>query len=229
MSFDRSQHDELHDLLLAMEEGSISAEGIDRIDELVRGNVELLRQYLEYVRLVSDLRFGLSGERTQTVLSRVFGLNDELDRPTAKNSPWATQAESCPLPFPTIVIQDTRGLSPGYSPFGGFLVSYLIAAVVVGVGILAGWAYRVSDHQNVAADASRSTPAIARQADEVVFVGRVVSLVDCRWADSKTEAFPGARIPLGRKYATTEPKSSSKGHVPIKWNRGAAVTFRAAA
>ena len=197
MSLDQSQHDELHGLLLAMEDGSISADGIARIDELVRGNVELLRQYLEYVRLVSNLRFGLSSQRTRTVLSRVFGLDGEQDRATAGDQLWATEGDSNPLPFPTIIIQDAHGLLPSFSPFGGFLFSYLIAGIVVGIGILAGWAWRVPDYQNVARNGSRTVTAATQQGEEMVFVGRVTDMDDCRWADPKTEAFPGAARSLG--------------------------------
>ena len=218
MSSDPSQHDELHGLLLAMEDGSISAEGIARIDELVRGNVELLRQYLEHVRLVSDLRFGLSGERTKTVLSRVFGLDGEQERATAGDPSWATEAENASR---SISDDHHSGHSRSFaelSPFGGFLLSYLIAAIVVGIGMLAGWMCRVSDYQHVAGNGSRSAPAAApaeRKKSSLWAASR--DMVDCRWADPKTEAFTGARVPLGRKYAL------ASGLMEITYDTGAKV------
>ena len=55
-----------------MEEGSISADGIARIDELVRGDERSLRQYVEYMRMLSDLRFGVDNSRAQDALARLF-------------------------------------------------------------------------------------------------------------------------------------------------------------
>ena len=63
MNGDRGTGDELRDLLWAMQEGSLSPGGVARIDELVRGDQQSLRHYVEHMRLVSDLRFGADNGR----------------------------------------------------------------------------------------------------------------------------------------------------------------------
>ena len=65
MNADRG-NDELRALLWAMEEGSLSPEGMARIDALVRGEQQLLRQYVEQMRMLSDLRFGVDSGRAAT-------------------------------------------------------------------------------------------------------------------------------------------------------------------
>ena len=77
MTADRRQFDELRDLLWSIEDGSISDDGVARIDELVREDEALLRQYIEYSRLVSDLRFGANNDRSFATLERTFGIDEE--------------------------------------------------------------------------------------------------------------------------------------------------------
>jgi hypothetical protein len=220
MSFDQPQRGELHDLLLAMEEGSLSPEGVARIDELVQGDAELLRCYLEHVRLVADLHFGLGDDRVKTALSRVFTLDGQQQRPTARNRQPAIRPERDFVPLPTIVIPNASGLSPTISSFNGLLLSYLIAGIVVGIGLFAGWVCRMPDYKELAGNSSRPSEKTEREAqpvEDMVFVGQITNMVDCRWADPRTEAFPRARVPLGRKYAL------ASGLMEIAYDTGAKV------
>jgi hypothetical protein len=220
MSLEPSQHDELHDLLIAMEEGSLSPDGIARIDELVRADSQLLRQYLEYVRLASDLRFGQSGDLARSVLSRVLGLESEADWPGGRDRLSATEPARTSVPFPTIIIPTTPSLSPTLSSFSGFLFSYLIAAIVVGMGMLAGWVCHVPDYQELLAQRPQPAPMAVETRRELTSVGHITEMIDCRLAesrDSRVEAFPGAPVPLGRKYVLVS------GLMEIAYDSGAKV------
>jgi hypothetical protein len=197
MTTDRPPQDELRDLLWSMEEGSISAGGVDRIDELVRGDEKLLRHYIEHVRLVSDLRFGLTNRRVQDVMARLFDLDREifvappiiLDLSPVRRAPLFTL----------------------HSPVGGFLFSYLTATLILGIGLLVGWTWKIShDRQAVLGPARQETP----------LAGRITGIVDCRWADPKTEAFDRDDVPLGRRYAL------ASGFIEITYDTGAKVILQ---
>jgi hypothetical protein len=218
MTLDQSPRDELHDLLLALEDGSISAEGIARIDELVRGDSDLLRQYLEHVRLVSDLRFGLGSARTQITLAKVFSLDGQQEADDAGDR-RPPRADDDAVPFPTIVIQDMPGASRTFFPLGGLLFSYLIACVIVGIGLLAGWACRMADYQDFAANTAKPAPTtVVGKGTEIV--GRITSFIDCQWSDPQTAAIAHANVPLGRKYAL------ASGILEITYDAGAKVILQ---
>ncbi len=109
--------------------------------------------------------------------------------------------------------------SPLSPPFvGGPVFSYLVAAVLLGVMLLGAWAYKISHHQELAQSSpeQRSAP----RAPEMHFVGRITRTVDCRWSDSRTAAFPGASVPLGRKYAL------ASGLLEISYDSGAKVILQ---
>jgi hypothetical protein len=52
MSSPTNPHDELSDLLDLLASDQISAAGLERIETLVRGDVELRRYYIQRMRLV---------------------------------------------------------------------------------------------------------------------------------------------------------------------------------
>ena len=95
-------------------------------------------------------------------------------------------------------------------------LSLLIATVVMGTAMLGAWAYKTSHHQpQVVKAPSQSVPSDIRP--EMVFVGRITGMVDCKWSDPSTEPFSGAYVPLGRKYAL------ASGLMQITYDSGAKV------
>jgi hypothetical protein len=119
--------------------------------------------------------------------------------------------------FVPIVVQDSSNLGSSYVPVGGFLFSYVAAAVVVAVGLLIGWAYHVPGHRQFAGNGAPATVAILHPGPEIVFVGRVTGMVDCRWTDPTTATFLYANVPLDRKYAL------ASGVMEITYDSGAKV------
>ena len=133
-------------------------------------------------------------------------------------APVAEAAGTPPLAF-TVPPALSSFNSPLSSSFvGGPVFSYLVAAVILGVMLLGAWAYKISHHQELVQSSpeQRSAP----QAPEMQFVGRITRTVDCRWSDSRTVAFPGSSVPLGRKYAL------SSGLLEISYNSGARVILQ---
>jgi hypothetical protein len=74
----RLQEELLLDLLSTAESESLSARGIHRIDKLVCGGRHVRRRYIEYLQLLSDLRFGLAANGWNEMLRGVcLGANRE--------------------------------------------------------------------------------------------------------------------------------------------------------
>jgi hypothetical protein len=127
-----------------------------------------------------------------------------------------------PSTFPglaPIAVQDSLNPNSSMSALGGFFLSYAIAAVIVAIGMLIGWECQVSIPQagdQGAAQLAQRSSALHPE-PELVFVGRVTGMSDCRWADSKTGTVLLAYVPLNRKYAL------ASGLMEISYDSGARV------
>ena len=98
------------------------------------------------------------------------------------------------------------------------MFSYLTAAVILGVGILGAWAYKITHFQpHIAVTPSQSVPS--RDRPEMVFVGRITGMVDVKWSEDKDFLPPlgYAYVPLGRKYKL------DSGLMEITYDSGAKV------
>ena len=202
----------------------------------MRGDEKLLRHYVEYMRLASDLRFGPRNDRLHDVMARLF---DEVQGSHADDDS-ADDGSAVELPNhldnhqSTIINQQSTiapiilDLSPAFhsplfalhSPVGGFVFSYLTAALLLGIGLMVGLAWRITRDQQVVEDPGHRTPAVAQPVPETPLVGRVTGAVDCRWADPKTEAFDRDGVSLGRKFAL------ASGFLEITYDTGAKVILQ---
>jgi hypothetical protein len=214
-----SQHARLDDLLRELEAGTISGEGIARIDDLVRGDERLLQRYLERVRLVSDLRYGPDATRSREVVARVLGIDRSRKVvPTGQGS--VANGDQKLLPFPVLASDDLAGLPANTSSFGGMLLSYLIAGAILLAGVLLGWTLRVAERHRADETAANNRPPLQSPDHEVRqprFVGRITALVDCRWSEPNTNAFESARVLPGRRFAL------ASGLMEITYDGGAKV------
>jgi hypothetical protein len=194
------------ELLASLCDETISPEEMQRLDRLICSDATVRRLYLEYL----DLHARLSYQ---------FHRLDESALPLA--SVQGDSAASAAVPLPSIVVQHSPGLpalvSPSVSPYASFAISYSLAAIIVGIGLLIGWACQVSISQPVARNDGRSLTPPYRPDRQMVFVGRVTGMVDCHWADRKTETIPYAHVPLGRKYAL------ASGLMEITYDSGARI------
>jgi hypothetical protein len=99
----------------------------------------------------------------------------------------------------------------------GWPVAYLVATVILGVGLLIGTLVHVSQPAQVVRQSVPSRSPLAPSPSAQPFVGRITGMIDCQSADPQTEAFNGAYVPLGRKYAL------SSGLMEITYDTGAKV------
>ena len=98
---------------------------------------------------------------------------------------------------------------------GGPVFSYMVATVILGVMLLGAWAYTITHYRQAVHNASPSAPS--EYGPDLVFVGRVTGMKDCRWADPATQTYLGSSVPLGRRYAL------SAGLMEITYDTGARV------
>ena len=197
----RQQFDELRGLLESMDDGTISADGIDRIDQLTRTDPALLRSYLEYVQMVSDLRFGPIDRRIETTLARAFGEEDwarEDERrplaPAKVEEPPAWSIVRASGPFLTALDATLRtiGSLSERLPF-----KHLAASILVGLGILMGLLAFFSPPAGPVAKDSAS-PARQPSTERVAWI---TGMVDCKWVDPAMDSNPTGAVCLGWKCA----------------------------
>ncbi|MBN1396135.1 MAG: hypothetical protein JW959_14025, partial [Pirellulales bacterium] len=192
---------ELERLLWRMRDGAIGGDGLARIETLVTGDAEVRRHYIRYGMLCGGLRWLNAGNQGPGVGGRGPGIGDleKVDLPLVSLSPLA---------------------SPLSTPFvGGPAFSYMVATVVLCLMLLGGWAYKVSHvrNQHYVDNSRRSTTSDPLEQPELVFVGRVTGMKDCRWSDPDTGTYLGASAPLGREYAL------ASGLMEITYKSGARV------
>jgi hypothetical protein len=224
MTVERQDRDELHNLLRSMEDGGLSADGVDRIDALVRNDIELLRSYVEYTRLVSDLHLGITDHRIEATLARVFGtedLNSENGR--GRNPRIRTRETSPPSAAHVPPISSQGWLSAtldgtlSYFP-SGWPVAYLVATLIFAIGLLVGARVYVSQPGQYAITRSPSVVPVVKPTMESV--GRINGIVDCRWATGSAPPLANEVVSLGRDFKI------ESGIVEIGYNTGARVILQ---
>ncbi|MBN1395253.1 MAG: hypothetical protein JW959_09535 [Pirellulales bacterium] len=197
------QIEELRALADAACDAALSDGDAARLEELLHGNPDAQRFYLAHVRLDGCLRWEFGNQ--------VEGISDlEMSKSTAMD---AADAPFDIAPLSSI----PSSLSPSF--VGGPVFSYMVASVVLCVMLLGAWAYKTShDYRDFAQDNGRgSATSGSLERQQLVFVGRVTGMKDCRWSDPNTRTYIGASAPLGREYALTS------GLMEIAYSSGARV------
>jgi hypothetical protein len=121
--------------------------------------------------------------------------------------------------FPALFTNTIEGTVGYFS--SGWPVAYLVATVIIGLGLLIGAFVRVSPPLQFARQTVPSPSTLAPMPSSTMeFVGRITGMLDCRWADPATEAISGAHVPLGRKYAL------ESGLIEITYDSGARVILQ---
>lgn len=215
MSLSAQQIAELHDLLWEVRAGTASPDELARLERMVCEDSEIRSFYVRYMHLCADLHWSLAGSDENSRRDAADPSEVPAIEPATSNIPFV-------LPIPLDATQPPGFPSSPLSPFPSFLLSYLVAAAVLGIAMLLGWAWKVPEYSQVAQN-STSTPASPNPVtpiEKMQWVGRVTGLFDCQWADPKTEAFDGAGVSVGRTYAL------SSGLMEITYDTGAKVILQ---
>jgi hypothetical protein len=216
----------LDELLASLCDETISAEEMRRLDRLICTDAAARRLYMEYLDLHARLsyRFHQSAESAFPLACESEGIAAPEELSVAGASlPLVVETPSA-VPISTFAVQDFPSLSspvsPFLSPWGSFAISYSLAAVIVGLGLLMGWVCQVSSTQQIVQNNPRRGMTPAPLVPDLVFVGRVTGMVDCHWADSRTGTVTYAYVPKGRKYAL------ASGLMEITYDTGAKVILQ---
>lgn len=100
----------------------------------------------------------------------------------------------------------------------GWPVAYLVAVMVLGIGLLVGYIVHVPNPSPIANDSGSPIPSALDP--KTLFVGRITGMVECQWSDPTTVVPGPIAVPLGRKYAL------SSGLLEITYDTGAKVILQ---
>ena len=222
------QFEELADLVWALVNDRLDAAGASRLGELLDADAANRRIYIELMDQFASLEWekGEGGKERGRANDECRIVNDELSTNVSAgdvhHSSSIDQHSDAPSVGPAIVLDVSPTLQAPlftlHSPVGSFLFSYTMAALMLGLALLAGWTWKISHEQQVVQD-------IRPQGHELVtpetqLVGRITGTVDCRWTDPATEVFERDAVSLGRKYAL------EAGFMEITYHSGAKVILQ---
>jgi probable HAF family extracellular repeat protein len=218
--------DELSPLVAALCDGAIDDEGLARLERLLAADPAARRWYIAYMDLHGDLCW------------------DHLPcEGPGHTSSFRIHHSGPALLDPPVVVDVSPVLhSPRFtlhSPVGGFLFSYTMSAVLLGIGLLIGWAWRTSHEQQVVPVAAGGGPAVVQSGpavSEQPLVGRITGLRDCQWSVVRGQSsvvgeseIPNQKseivdhqflVPLGAKYRL------ASGFMEITYDTGARVLLQ---
>jgi hypothetical protein len=201
--------DRLWHLADAVCTGSASEEELRELDGRVLADEYSGRLYISYCQLHAALGSELRGQRAGTRTRRII-----------QGETLALDASASACSFPHVVVNGTFGAA-----LTGWPLAYLLATVILGVGLLLGSLTPVSGPQQIADKSSPPVRVAAESPPE--YVGRITGVVDCRFAEGSDVPSTEPRVPspqtpvaLGDKFALIS------GLLEITYNTGAKVILQ---
>jgi hypothetical protein len=223
MTVNERECSELRDLLWSMEEGTISVDGVDRIDRLVRDNAELLRLYVKCTQQMSDLRFGPANHRVEMTLSRLFSGTDAASEGEQVGDSTSCSEKPRVLTTSHTHLASLTSSNTGFNNTIGFFssgwpVAYLVATVIFAIGLAVGARTYVSHSAQIAVQSPRAAQGQSQPERELESVGRITGMVDCQWEGSgfrvQGAADSGQQSACsGQNSAGRQPRSTN--HYPL--------------
>ena len=231
---------ELKHLLDCLQDGGFIEQDRRRLNELLRYGADERRYFVMYMDVHSGLYWEGTPE-TRTSAFRSFGdelrggggndecklMSDELSANVSDDAVHSSSSILYPLApsaIAPVVLESSpvlyRSLFTLQSPVGSFLFSYSVAALLLGIGMLVGLAWRISSDRQVVRGPSGQVQVVEKPAPNVELVGRITGMADCRWTDSAMAAAEYDEVPLGQKYAL------ASGFLEITYDTGARVIIQ---
>jgi hypothetical protein len=205
---------QINSLILAAERGDLTDAEMERLDRLVRECPQARRVYAQYMVETVDLcSWAACPDPTDIV-------------PDAPILPSAAPAQLGSIAGAPVQIESHHGPLAGaffgtvhfFSETGP--LSYLVATLVMLVLGAVAWNWKLPDRVEIVRDAGLPVLRQPSTGPDMTFIGRITGMVDCQWADPKTETIEGAYVPLGRKYAL------ASGLMEITYDTGAKVILQ---
>jgi hypothetical protein len=201
---------EIHRLVTACLEGNPPAAARQRLEDLISGDPSALDVYVKYLSDSISLRCIVSPPIVAEVMTRA--LTADTDSGMSLDPSAGPRGQQF---LPSV----PAGLWPGTVGFfsSGWPLAYLIAAVVLSIGMLVGAFTHVSQPVQVAGtDSAPALPLNEPPAD----VGRVAAMADCRWATAGVPLRVGDAVPIGQKIKL------ESGLLEVAYNTGAKVILQ---
>jgi hypothetical protein len=213
--------DELTPLLSELIEGGLSAAQFERLGQILEANAAARAIYQDHLSVHAMLYWRWHQKASD---EQHESMGEGIDK-TITGSPIQRadlQPSSLPLTIPTpSFLGNTFSSALGYLS-SDWLVSYLVAAVIFGVGSLITSHIYISPSKQIADNSPSTMPASVPAVihPERKLVGQVTSLVDCRWSNSHTATDLGHRVAAGDEFAI------ASGLVEITYDTGAKVLLQ---
>jgi hypothetical protein len=209
--------DHLLDLAGVICDEIASQDDFAELDSLVLADEASCCRYLDYCRLHGVLRFELRAHRAAQRAHQQINIESAIA--AVDDSSVARSKMSSPTPFLGSLSTALHGTIDNFVFISsGWPLAYMVATVILGIGLLAGSRIYVSRPVQVAEQPLPSSrPVVESKANSV---GRITGMTGCRWADSNTATVHGVRVFLGRKYAL------ASGLVEITYDTGAKVILQ---
>jgi len=215
--------EEMQQLVTASLAGRLSFEQGDRLEELIRQNIDACDLYLNLIHQWSLLLDWAGVERNNdSVQAESFPTLQSVE--TGRRS-FAAEQTAIPAAPIYAASQDTRFGIIFHHAIGSFasdwVQAYLIGILLTGLGLLIGsWISvrhytQVADSLPVHGAPNKGTSLVK----DIAYVGRITGTVNVRWADSTTAAVTEL-VPLGRRY------SLASGLMEISYDTGASVILQ---
>ena len=170
--------DRLWTLTAAFCDGAITPEELAQLETLLRASDDARLFYAAYMDLHGRLQWRFRGGPQ--------GGADKAER--AAEGEEARLADDQPSAVVPIILDLSP---PQHSPLftlrstvGGFLFSYAVSALMLGIALLAGWTWTISRDQQIAQEERGTShkPGSPPFLPEPQSVGRITGAVDCVWA-----------------------------------------------
>jgi hypothetical protein len=200
--------DRVENLILAGERGELTDTAMQELDQLIRDNPEARRFYAMYYVETTDLRaWAACAESDGSFLTYSDAVGSgNSSREAVMPQPLTTHAVS----FPSSIL----GHTVSYFSYG-WPAAYLVAAAILGIGMVFGALTHVSRPQQFAQQPS----TVGRMPIEHIAksVGRITGIVDCIWAGRSRVS---RDVMLGTIY------SLESGWLEITYDTGAKVILQ---
>ena len=227
MSDRASNVDRVSELTGAICDQSASQNDFAELDSTMRADPSSRYQYLDYCRLHVALRLELRAHRATQKLHQQIDIESVVPALSESNAAQRETSSAVPLGILATTFHGTVGyLSSDWS------VAYLIATVILGIGLVIGSLVPVSQPAQIA----RQSPVPSRGDAEPKMepVGRITGMVDCKWEEGAGDGGPGtgaenqkseirnqkSLVTLGDKFAL------ASGLMEITYDTGAKVILQ---
>jgi hypothetical protein len=219
---DAAFKDKLCELIGALCNGSITLEDREQLGSLLSGDDQVRQFYIRYLDLhlaLTDLDL-LNCDDSADILPGLLAGLDACNRDEDAPSVDALPVEPS-LAFPATEFNlFSTGLQGSVNYFPESMpLAYLVATLVMGLGLLIGAFTYVSKPEQLVAH-SQSTldqsPAFS-PSREPAFVGQITGAANCEMADPKTDLSRRYRVAVGERFAL------ASGAMEITYDTGARV------